>query len=158
MKTKHQRPRIKRPTWDEYFLELARLVSKRATCLRRKVGAVLVKDKRLLATGYNGAPKGLEDCLERGYCIRERKGLKSGERLEYCRAVHAEQNAIVQAAYSGIATENTTLYTTHFPCIICAKQLINAGIREMVYENEEIDELSSELLSESAVKVRKFSK
>ena len=149
----------KRISWDEYFMKVARVASERATCLReKKVGAVIVKNKQIISTGYNGAPKGLEDCLERGYCIRERKGLKSGERLEYCRAVHAEQNAIIQAAYSGIATENTTLYTTHFPCIICAKQLINAGVRELVYENEEIDELSSELLAESAVKVRKFSK
>src|SRR5512135_2770441 len=128
-----ERKRIieERPSWDEYFLELARLVSRRATCLRRKVGAVIVKDKRILATGYNGAPRGLKHCLDIG-CVREKLKIPSGERHELCRALHGEQNALIQASLYGISVKGATLYSTCQPCIICAKMLINAGIQEVV--------------------------
>ncbi len=146
-----------RISWDQYFLEIAKTASKRASCLRgKKVGAVLVKEKQILATGYNGAPKGVKDCLERNYCIREQKNLASGERLEYCRATHAEQNAIAQAASQGVATKGATLYTTVFPCVLCAKLLINAGIREIVFLEAEKDDLSQGILEEAGVKIRKM--
>jgi dCMP deaminase len=145
----------KRPTWDEYFLEVAGLVSKRATCLRRKVGSIIVKDKRILATGYNGAPSGLKDCLELGYCVRERLKIPSGERHELCRALHAEQNALIQAALHGITTKGSTLYATHQPCIICAKMLINAGIKEIVISDGYPDKMAMEFLREAKIKVRK---
>ncbi len=146
-----------RISWDQYFLEIAKTASKRASCLRGKqVGAVLVKEKQILATGYNGAPKGVEDCLERNYCIRERNNIASGERLEYCRATHAEQNAVAQAASQGVATKGATLYTTNFPCVLCAKLLINAGIREIIFLEEEKDGLSQGILEEAGVKIRKM--
>ena len=115
----------KRKSWDAYFLDIASLVSSRSTCLRRKVGAVLVKDNHILATGYNGAPRGLEHCLDRG-CIREKNGIPSGERHEYCRGIHAEQNALIQAAVHGVSIEGSTLYCTNFPCSLCSKLIINA--------------------------------
>ncbi|MCX5710023.1 MAG: cytidine/deoxycytidylate deaminase family protein [Candidatus Omnitrophica bacterium] len=145
----------KRPTWDEYFLEVAGLVSKRATCLRRKVGSVIVKDKRILATGYNGAPSGLKDCLELGYCVRERLKIPSGQRHELCRALHAEQNVLIQAALHGITTKGSTLYATHQPCIICAKMLINAGIKEIVITDGYPDKLALDFLKEAKIKVRR---
>ena len=156
MKTKHQRPRIKRPTWDEYFLELARLVSKRATCLRRKVGAVLVKDKRLLATGYNGAPSGITHCEVTG-CLREKLKIPSGERHELCRGLHAEQNVLLQAALYGVSTRDSILYITNQPCIICAKMIINAGIKEIVFRGDYPDKMSRDFLSEAKIKIRKVS-
>src|SRR3989338_9406064 len=121
----------KRPGWDEYFLGLADLVSKRATCLRRSVGAVLVKDKRILATGYNGAPSGITHCEITG-CLREKLKIPSGERHELCRGLHAEQNCLLQAALYGISLKDSILYCTNEPCIICTKMLINAGVREVV--------------------------
>lgn len=143
--------------WDEYFLEIAETASKRASCLRgKKVGAVLVKEKQILATGYNGAPKGVKDCLELNYCIREKKHLKSGEGREYCRATHAEQNAVAQAAYHGASTKGATLYTTHFPCMLCAKILINAGVKEVVFLEDENDDFSKSILEEAGVKIRKI--
>jgi dCMP deaminase len=117
-----------RPTWEEYFMDITHLVAKRSTCLRRQVGAVLVRDKKILATGYNGAPSGLEHCLEVG-CLREKLGIPSGERHELCRGLHAEQNAIIQAAYHGVGIRGATLYCTNHPCIICSKMIINAGSR-----------------------------
>lgn len=147
----------KRPSWDEYFLELAKLVSKRATCLRRSVGAVLVKDKKILATGYNGAPSGLAHCVDIG-CLRERLKIPSGERHELCRGLHAEQNVLLQAALYGISTKNSALYVTNQPCIICAKMLINAGIREIVISFGYPDKLAKKFLKEAKIKVRRIGK
>ncbi|MEM2416893.1 MAG: cytidine/deoxycytidylate deaminase family protein [Nitrososphaerota archaeon] len=146
---------LERPSIDEYFMEMAKLVSKRSTCLRRKVGAVLVKDKRVLATGYNGAPKGLPHCSEVG-CMREKLDVPAGERQELCRGLHAEQNCIIQAAVFGVSTKGATLYTTHFPCSICAKMIINAEISEIVYEEDYDDELAKKLLKEANIKIRKY--
>jgi len=147
-----------RPSWDEYFLEVAGLVSKRATCLRRKVGAVLVKDKRILATGYNGAPSGLRDCLEIGSCPREKLKIPSGQRHELCRGLHAEQNVIIQAALHGASAKDSVLYLTNQPCIICAKMLINAGIKEIVIAGEYPDKMAMEFLKEARIKLRKHKK
>jgi len=143
----------KRPSWDEYFLEVAKLVSKRATCLRRRVGAVIVQDKRILATGYNGAPRGLKHCLDIG-CIRRELKIPSGERHELCRALHAEQNALIQASLYGISVKNSTLYATNQPCVICAKMLINAGINEIVIADGYPDKMSKKFLREARIKVR----
>ncbi len=144
-----------RMSWDEYFMEMAKLASKRSTCLRRKTGAVLVKDNRVIATGYNGAPKGLPHCSEVG-CVREELKVPSGQRHELCRGLHAEQNAIIQAAVFGVSTKGATLYCTTFPCSICAKMIINAEIKEVVYDDEYEDELSRKMLLEAGVKVRKY--
>lgn len=143
-----------RPSWDEYFLELAHLVSRRSTCLRRNVGAVLVKDKRILATGYNGSPRGLKHCLDIG-CIRQKLKIPSGERHELCRALHAEQNALIQASLYGISVNGSTLYATNQPCIICAKMLINAGIREIVASDGYPDKMAVDFLKEAGIKLRK---
>lgn len=145
----------KRPSWDEYFLELSKLVAKRATCLRRRVGAVLVKDKRILATGYNGAPRGLAHCLDIG-CIRDKLKIPSGERHELCRALHAEQNALIQASLYGISVKDATLYATNQPCIICAKMLINAGIKEIVIGDGYPDKMAMEFLKEAGIKVKRM--
>ena len=136
-----------RPTWEEYFMDITFLVAKRSTCLRRQVGAVLVKDKRILATGYNGAPSGLAHCLEVG-CVREKNRIPSGERHELCRGLHGEQNAIIQAAFHGICIQGATLYCTNLTCVICTKMIINAGIREIIYASGYGDELSREMLEE----------
>lgn len=144
----------KRPSWDEYFLEMASLVAKRSTCLRRSVGAVLVRDKRILATGYNGAPSGLEHCFEIG-CLRVKLKVPSGERHELCRALHAEQNALIQASLHGISVKGATLYTTTQPCVICAKMLINAGIREIVMADGYPDKMAMDFLKQAKIKVRK---
>ena len=146
---------MSRPTWEEYFMEITRLVAKRATCLRRQVGAVLVMDKRLLATGYNGAPSGLAHCLEVG-CLREKNNIPSGERHELCRGIHAEQNAIIQAAFHGVRIQGATLYCTNLPCVICTKMLINAGIKEIIYESGYADDLTREMLLETRIPVRQF--
>jgi dCMP deaminase len=145
----------KRPSWDEYFANISHQVAERSTCLRRKVGAVLVRDKRILATGYNGAPSGIRHCIEIG-CLRESRGIASGERHELCRGLHAEQNAIIQAALHGIAIEGASIYCTHQPCVLCAKMLINAGIREIFFLEGYPDELSVELLNEAGVKARQL--
>lgn len=144
-----------RPPWDEYFMQIARVVATRSTCLRRQVGAVLVKDKRILTTGYNGAPRGLPHCLEVG-CLREQLGIPSGERQELCRGLHAEQNAIIQAAYYGVSIAGATLYCTHQPCITCAKMLINAGIEKIIYEEAYPDELAEKMLREAGVELIKI--
>lgn len=143
-----------RPSWDEYFLQLARQAATRSTCLRRQVGAVLVRDKRILATGYNGAPRGVAHCLDVG-CLREELGIPSGERHELCRAIHAEQNAVIQAALHGVAIEGATLYATVHPCILCAKMLINCGVREIHYLEGYSDDLSKAMLAEAGVKLHK---
>jgi len=144
-----------RPGWDKYFLEISRLVGRRSTCLRRAVGVTLVKDKRILATGYNGAPVGLKHCAEVG-CWREKLGVPSGERAELCRGLHAEQNAIIQAAYHGVSIRGSTLYSTNQPCSICVKMLINAGIEKIVYLEGYPDELARQMLAESEIEVIKF--
>jgi dCMP deaminase len=144
-----------RPSLDKYFMDMAHLVSRRSTCLRRKVGAIVVKDKKILSTGYNGAPKGLRHCAEVG-CMREREGIKAGERHELCRGVHAEQNIIIQAAVFGVSIKDATLYTTYSPCVLCAKMLINADIHEIVYGHPYMDEMARAVLAESNIKLRKF--
>lgn len=144
-----------RPTWDEYFVEITRLVAKRSTCLRRRVGAVLVKDKNILATGYNGAPSGVRHCLDTG-CLREKLQVPSGERHELCRGLHAEQNAIIQAAKHGTNIDGATLYCTTMPCIICSKMIINAGIGRIIYEEGYSDELATEMIRESGVVVQRY--
>lgn len=143
----------KRPSWDSYFMAIADLVSTRSTCLRRAVGAVLVRDKRILATGYNGAPSGLRHCLELG-CLREEKNVPSGERHELCRGLHAEQNAIIQAALHGVSTNGATIYCTNHPCTICAKMIVNAGINSVVIMESYADRLAEEILREARVEVR----
>jgi len=137
-----------RPSWDEYFLEIANLVATRSTCLRRNVGAVIVKDKRILATGYNGAPQGLPHCLDIG-CMREKLNIPRGERHELCRGIHAEQNAIIQAATSGTNIDNSILYSTHFPCSLCMKMIINSGIRKIFFLEGYPDDLSKSLCQEA---------
>ena len=134
-------------------MDITHLVAKRSTCLRRQVGAVLVKDKKILATGYNGAPSRLDHCLEVG-CLRQKQGIPSGERHELCRGLHAEQNAIIQAAYHGVGIHGSTLYCTNHPCIICSKMIINAGIEEVVYEEGYADDLAKTMLKESGIHVR----
>lgn len=145
----------KRPSLDEYFMKMAHLAATRSTCLRRKVGAVIVKDKRVLSTGYNGAPKGLPHCSEVG-CLRENLDVPTGERHELCRGVHAEQNAIIQAAVFGTSIKDGKIYTTNRPCVVCTKLLINANISEIIYDDDYLDELAQEILSHSKVKVRRY--
>ncbi|HET6477945.1 MAG TPA: cytidine/deoxycytidylate deaminase family protein [Dehalococcoidales bacterium] len=122
---------INRPNADEYFLKIASVVAERATCRRHHIGAVAVRDKHILATGYNGAPAGAKDCLELG-CLRDELNIPSGERHEICRAIHAEQNVIIQASKHGVSLEGSTIYCTHTPCILCAKMLVNANIKRFV--------------------------
>jgi dCMP deaminase len=136
-------------------MEITHLVAKRSTCLRRQVGAVLVKDRNILATGYNGSPSGVAHCLEAG-CLREKLGIPSGERHELCRGLHAEQNAIIQAAKHGTNIDGATLYCTTMPCIICSKMAINAGIRRIVYETGYPDSLAAEMIAESDIVVERF--
>lgn len=142
-----------RPTFDEYFLDFAKLAAKRSTCLRRQVGAVIVKDKHVIATGYNGAPRKLKHCGELGGCLREELKIPSGERHEVCRALHAEQNAIIQAATLSTSIEGATIYITHQPCSICAKMLINAGIERIVVGDSYPDKLANELLNEAGLSI-----
>ena len=140
----------KRPEWDPYFMEIASLVSKRSTCLRRQVGAVIVKDKNILSTGYNGAPAGITHCEVTG-CLREKLNVPSGERHELCRGLHAEQNAIIQAAYHGTSIKDSILYCTNLPCSICSKMLINAGIVKIIYKEGYMDDLGKEMIEESGI-------
>ena len=142
-----------RPSWDEYFMQMAELTAQRSTCLRRKVGAVIVKDRHIIATGYNGAPRGLKHCDELGGCLRQKLGVPSGQRHELCRALHAEQNAIIQAATLGQSVEDGTIYVTHQPCVICAKMIINAGLKRIVVREGYPDELATEILDEAGIKV-----
>lgn len=141
---------MKRPSWEEYFMDIARLVAKRSTCLRRHVGAVLVKEKNILATGYNGVPSGITHCSASG-CLREQLKVPSGERHELCRGLHAEQNAIIQAAKHGVNIDGSNLYCTTAPCVICAKMLINAGIDTIVYMEGYPDRLSADMLNEAGI-------
>lgn len=143
---------MSRPSWKEYFMDIALLVARRSTCRRRRVGAITVRDKRILATGYNGAPTGLPHCLDIG-CLREELEIPSGERHELCRGLHAEQNVIIQAAYHGVSIEGATLYCTNLPCSICSKMLINAGIRDIIYQEGYADSMTEEMLSAAGVKL-----
>ena len=147
---------MERPSWEEYFMEIACLVARRSTCLRRRVGAVMVKGKNILATGYNGTPSGITHCEQVG-CLRQQLNVPSGERHELCRGLHAEQNAIIQAAKHGINIADATLYCTNSPCIICSKMLINAGVQRIIYQEGYPDLLSMEMLAESGVEVLEFS-
>ncbi|RJP45982.1 MAG: cytidine deaminase [Desulfobacteraceae bacterium] len=141
-----------RPSWEEYFMDIAALVARRSTCLRRAVGALIVKDKRILATGYNGAPSGIRHCGEVG-CLRETMNIASGQRHELCRGIHAEQNAIIQAAYHGVCIKDAVLFCTNLPCAICTKMIINAGIKKIFYQSGYADELSAGLLAEAGIEV-----
>ena len=136
-------------------MKMAYLASERSTCLRRKVGAIIVIDKRVLTTGYNGAPKGLPHCQETG-CLREQRNVPSGERHELCRGVHAEQNAIIQAAVFGVSVKGATIYITNYPCSVCVKMLLNAGITEIVFDEKYKDDLAIELLAQADIKVRNY--
>lgn len=144
--------------WDKRFMEMTRLVSNWSSCYKcnRQVGAVVVRDKRILTTGYNGAPAGVMSCKERGECLREKLGIASGTRQEMCYAVHAEQNAIIQAAKLGISLEGATLYCTHQPCSMCSRMIINSGIVRVVYEQGYPDEFSLKLFSEAGIILEKY--
>jgi len=141
---------LERPTWQEYFMQMAILASSRSTCLRRAVGAVLVRDNQVISTGYNGSPKNTPHCAETG-CLREQLKVPSGERHELCRGVHAEQNAIIQAAINGSSTRGGTLYCTHQPCSICARMIINAEIKTVYIANRYPDALGEQLFREAGV-------
>ena len=140
--------------WDRRFMEAAKLVGTWCTCHRHSVGAVIVKNKRIVATGYNGAPSGVENCLERGYCMRNKLKIESGTKAELCYAVHAEQNAIVQAAKLGISVDGATIYVTHQPCSMCTRIIINSGIKRIVYGLEYPDEFSRNILNEAGIELR----
>jgi dCMP deaminase len=139
-----------RPSWQDYFMSITELVAQRSTCTRRYVGAILVRDKRIISTGYNGAPSGISHCLDVG-CLREQKGVPSGERHELCRGLHAEQNAIIQASLHGSKVAGSTLYCTNMPCSICTKMLINAKIKEVYYREGYADTLSTALMAEAGI-------
>ena len=144
--------------WDERFMEMAELVATWSSCYQdnRKIGAIIVKDKRVLTTGYNGAPAGIKSCMEKGECLRRVRNVESGTRAELCYAIHAEQNAIVQAARLGVSVMGSTLYCTHQPCVICSKMIVNAGIKRVLYKHEYPDEFSLEIFSEAGVVLEKF--
>lgn len=144
--------------WDKRFIEMAQLVGTWSSCYKenRKMGSVIVKDKRILTTGYNGAPAGVKPCVERGECMRVVKGIESGTRAELCYAVHAEQNAILQAARIGVSTLGATIYITHSPCAVCAKMIINSGIKRVVYLEKYPDNFSFELMAEAGIKVEQY--
>lgn len=143
-----------RPSWDEYFMKLAALVAERSTCKRHNVGAIVVKGKRVLTTGYNGAARNVRDCLELG-CLRDALKIPSGTKHEICRAIHAEQNAIIQGGLHGININEGTVYCTHTPCMICAKMMVNAGIKEIISYRDYADLDAKEFLKEAKVKLRK---
>ncbi|MBE6379218.1 MAG: dCMP deaminase family protein [Lentisphaerae bacterium] len=143
-----------RPSWDRYFMDIAHVAASRSNCSRRQVAAVVVRDKQIISTGYNGTPRGIKNCSEGG-CPRCNSDVPSGQGLHQCLCSHAEENAIVQAAYNGIMLKGATLYTTYSPCLLCAKMIINAGIVEVVYhEHYTIDDVSTALLLEAGVKIR----
>ena len=144
--------------WDKRFVELAKIIATWSSCYQdnRKIGAVIVKNKRILTTGYNGAPSGIKSCAERGECLRRRMDIPSGTRHELCYAIHAEQNAIIQAAKLGVSIEGATLYCTHQPCVICAKMIVNSGIARIVYLTGYPDEFSRQLIAEARVSLEQF--
>ena len=145
----------KRPDWEVYFLKMALLASTRSTCIRRHVGAVLVKEKKVLATGYNGVPSGISHCADVG-CLRDEEQIPSGQRHELCRGLHAEQNAILQAAYHGVSIQGSVLFCTNFPCVICSKMLINAGIRQIFYLEGYPDPLAETMLKEAGMELHRI--
>lgn len=146
-----------RPDWDTYFLRISQLIAQRSTCSRRHVGAVIVRDNRILATGYNGAPNGVPHCFQRpSGCLRESMNIPSGQRQELCRGLHAEQNAILQAAAFGVSLKGSDIYCTHQPCVTCGKMLINAGIKRVVFLGTYPDELSLEMLKEGNVTLERI--
>ncbi|MCI8445567.1 MAG: dCMP deaminase family protein [Bacilli bacterium] len=144
-----------RVSFDEYFMQLAHLVASRSTCLSRSVGAVIVRDNHIIATGYNGAPRGVSHCLDTG-CIRREHDIPSGERLDICKAVHAEQNAIIEAAYNGVSTKGASIYVTVTPCFTCAKMLVNAGIKEIIIDGDYPSPSSRSLFEEVGIKLKKL--
>jgi len=144
--------KLTRPDTDEYFLKIASVVAERSTCRRHHVGAVAVRDKHILTTGYNGAPSGLKDCLELG-CLRDELNIPSGERHEICRGIHAEQNVIIQAALHGVSLEGSTIYCTHTPCVLCAKMLVNARIKRFVSFGKYSDDTFLDLFKEAGIKL-----
>ena len=146
-----------RPSWEAYFMDIAALVAKRSTCLRRAVGAAAVKNKQILATGYNGVPTGIRHCIETG-CLRQQMNVASGERHELCRGIHAEQNVIIQAAFHGVSIKGASLFCTNLPCSICAKMIINAGIKKIYYKDGYADLMSSEMLSDAGIEVIRFNR
>jgi dCMP deaminase len=154
IKQNAKRKESKRPSWDEYFLEMAQLVSKRSTCLRRQVGAVAVRDKRVLATGYNGAPSGLAHCTDIG-CIRQKAKIPSGQRQELCRGLHAEQNVIIQAGIHKVDLKGSTLYVTNQPCVTCTKMLISSGVKEIIISDGYPDTLARRMLKEAKIKLKR---
>lgn len=141
-----------RPEWDKYFMDLLEVIKTRSTCMRRQVAAIIVKDKQIISTGYNGAPKGIFHCDQVG-CLREKMGIPSGEKHELCRGIHAEQNAIIQASMHGVSIEGTEIYITHSPCVLCSKMLINAGIKKITFRGDYPDKLALDLLGEAGVEV-----
>ncbi len=144
-----------RVSFDEYFMQLAHLIASRSTCLSRSVGAVIVRDNHIIATGYNGAPRGVSHCLDTG-CIRREHDIPSGERLDICKAVHAEQNAIIEAAYNGVSTKGASIYVTVTPCFTCAKMLVNAGIKEIIIDGDYPSPSSRSLFEEVGIKLKKL--
>lgn len=146
--------------WDDRFMEMARLIATWASCYKqnRKIGCVIVKNKRIMTTGYNGAPAGVKTCVERGECLREKLGIESGTHHEICYATHAEQNAIIQAAKLGVSIDGATLYCTHQPCAICSKMIVNAGITRVVYEEGYPDEFALEVMKEAGVTLERYVK
>ncbi len=154
-KVKNKKIGDARPSWDEYFMQIACLISRRSTCLRRKVGSVIVKDKHVLTTGYNGVPAGLKHCVEIG-CLRMKENVPSGQRHELCRGLHAEMNALIQAAKFGINIEGSTFYCTVHPCILCAKMIINSGIRKVIIKEGYPDENAVKMFKEADIKIEKF--
>ena len=142
--------------WNKRFMELTEQIATWSSCIRRQVGAIVVKDKRIMTTGYNGAPAGVKTCVEKGYCLRNEKNIPSGTHAEICYAAHAEQNAIIQAAREGISLKGCVLYCTHQPCVVCAKMIINAGIKEVIFKEGYPDEFSIEICKEAGVKLTKF--
>ena len=148
----------KQNMWDKRYMDVAKLVGSWSTCIRenRQVGAVIVKDNRIVSTGYNGAPSGVKSCVERGECIRDKMGIESGTRQEICYSVHAEQSAIIQAAKMGISINDSTIYVTHQPCSLCARMIINSGIKRIVYEQDYPDKFSLTLLKESKIELVKL--
>lgn len=146
---------LKRPSWDTYFMQIADLISTRATCVKRKVGAIIVKEKQILATGYNGAPKNHPHCSATG-CLRKQLQLPSGANHELCRGLHAEQNAIIQAASCGVSIKGALLYCTFLPCVICAKMILNAGIKKVIFSGYYPDDLSVQMFADSKVELTLF--
>jgi len=147
---------MERISWDDLFMEMARLMARRSTCLRRQVGAVLVRDRRAIASGYNGPPSGMAHCADLGGCLREKLGVPPGERQELCRALHAEQNAILQLAITGLSGVGATLYVTCQPCFTCAKMLVQLGVKRIVYEGDYPDGFAAQILEEAGVEVCRY--